>query len=91
MKFKLPDDSVDTAATLRELEENAPPPIRSVLIKAAQELEYAKKIAIEMVAVLDEAASLRIGQMDSQSRADEVLRQIHHALQHVAAQLRTIP
>lgn len=40
---------------------------------------------------LDIAASLRIGQMDSQSRADEISRQVRVTLNSVAQRLRELP
>lgn len=50
------------------------------------------KPTLELLAQeLDIAASLRIGQMDSLSRADEVTRQVRLTLTSVAQRLRELP
>lgn len=95
MGFALPVDTpADTAALLRELEACAPNPtpknIRAVMIQAATELENHKRLFQDAAQELELAASLRVGQMDSQSRADEVSRQVRMTLQQVAARMREL-
>ena len=91
MAFVL-DEPTDTASVLRALEENAPnitpKNIRAALLKAAAELEALKTCAGECAEALELAATLKAGQMDSQSRHDEVAKQVRLTLVDVAAKLR---
>lgn len=90
--FVLPVDRADTATRLRELEQSAPNPvsktIRAAMIQAAKELEDWKMLAEDCVRMLEEAQSLRAGQMASQSRHDEVERTIKRAMSDTAVRLR---
>lgn len=93
MGFALPaDPALDTASLLRELEASAPNPtpksIRAAMIQAASELEDHKKLFQDAAQELELAASLRVGQMDSQSRADEVARQVRMTLTQLARRMR---
>lgn len=80
------------AGTLRDLEQDAPAPtskaIRAALIQAATRIESYKREAEFAIHVLEEAAALRVGQMDSASRADEVSRNAQHAMRSVAERLK---
>lgn len=90
--FALPADRTDTATLLRELELSAPNPtpknIRAAMIQAAKELEDWRSLAQDCVRMLEEAQALRAGQMASQSRHDEVERQIKRAMSDTAVRLR---
>lgn len=92
MAFALPDTPADLATSLRELESTAPnvtpKVIRAALIQAAQEIEDWRAMALTHARTLEEATRLRIGMMDSQSKADEVSRQIQLALRQTAQALR---
>lgn len=54
------------------------------------QLDNWRQFAASAVVTLDKAALLRIGQMDSQSRADEVQRQIKNVIFEVAEQCRAM-
>jgi hypothetical protein len=91
MTFELPT-AISTAAELRDLEQNAPnvtpKAIRAALVKAAAELEQHEKRAADAIRYLEEAMALRVGQMDSHSRATEVDRQVKAAMKDAVARLR---
>lgn len=88
MVFVLPEPIIDTAAALRDLERDAPKHTKPVLLQAATELERHKQTAADAVIALDEACKLRIGQMDSISRAEEISRSIRMTMRSVADKLR---
>lgn len=88
MTFALPDSPTDTASALRELEAQAPKHIKALMIQAAKELEDWHHKAANAVMVLDEANRLRVGQMDSESKAIEINRQVKLAISNVADMLR---
>lgn len=90
LAFKLPDDSADTATALRELEPQAPKAIKAVMLKAADELDAFKRLCEEGAQELELAVSLRAGQMDSQSRADEIAGQVRQTLRSVAERMRAL-
>lgn len=58
--------------------------------KPYDELQECKRFLAEAAIELELAASLRAGQMDSQSRADDVARQIRLTLTSVAARARAL-
>jgi len=96
MSFALPEkqytDSRITSEQLRALEQDAPKPtakeIREALLAAAKELDDWKAVAEDCVKQLEEAQALRVGQMDSHSRMDEIARQIKRAMSDTAVRLR---
>jgi hypothetical protein len=90
MHFSPPDDSTELAQSLRDAEPQAPKALKPLLIQAAQFIEHIKRVAPELAQSLDVAASMRVGQMDSQSRADEVAREVRLSLQSVSARLREL-
>lgn len=90
MHFALPDDSADLAQSLRDAEPQAPKHLKPLLIQAAQFIDAVKRVAPELANTLDTAASLRVGQMDSQSRADDVANQVRITLMSTAARLREL-
>lgn len=91
MGFALPvDDVADTAQSLRDLEPQAPKALKAVLIQAANELDDLKRLVRDGAQQLELAASLKVGQMDSQSRADEVATQIRMTMVQLAAQMREL-
>lgn len=96
MSFSLPEkqytDEPITPEHLRALEQEAPRPtskeIREALLAAAKELEAWKALAGDCVKQLEEAQALRVGQMDSHSRVDEIARQIKRTMSDTAVRLR---
>jgi hypothetical protein len=90
MHFSPPDDSTELAQSLRDAEPQAPKALKPLLIQAAQFIEHIKRVAPELAQSLDVAASMRVGQMDSQSRADEVAREVRLSMQSVSARLREL-
>lgn len=90
--FALPAAPADTEAMLRDLEQTCPrttpKEVREALLTAAKELQAWKNTAQDCVRMLEEASKLRVGQMDSHSRADEVHRQVKRAMSDAAAKLR---
>lgn len=89
MKFKLPEGT-DSAAALRELEPKLPAQFRDTYLQAINELEERKRFCQEAADELEAAANLRAGQMDSQSRADDVARQVRQTLVSIAARARSL-
>lgn len=85
-------EAPDTETMLRDIEQNCarttPKEVREALILAAKELQDWKNIALDCVRMLEEAERLRVGQMDSQSRVDEVQRQVKRAMNDAAVKLR---
>jgi hypothetical protein len=90
LAFRLPDDSTDLAQALEAAEPQAPKLIKPLLMQAARELRAFKTPISECAEALELAASLRAGQMDSQSRHDEIARQVRLTLTDVAAKLRAL-
>lgn len=93
MNFKLPDEPVDLSIALREIETSRgalSADAKAVLIMAASALEDFKRERDDAVRDLEAAAAMRTGQMDSQSRLDEVARQIRVTLTTVAQRLRAL-
>ena len=90
LAFALPDDSTDLAQALEDAEPQAPKHLKLVLLQAARELRAFRAAAVESIEALDLAASLRAGQMDSQSRHDEIARQVRLTLVDVATRLRAL-
>jgi hypothetical protein len=92
MTFELPQEPADIATNLRELESTAPnvtpKVIRAALIQAAKEIEDWRALALTHARTLEEAAALRVGMMDSLSKADEVSRQVKLAMTQTAQSLR---
>lgn len=92
--FALPADHPHTATLLRELEESAPNPvpkaIRAAMIQAAKELEDWEKLADRAARELDEASRLNAGQMASQSRHDEIARQVRLTMVTLARTFREL-
>lgn len=89
LAFKLPDDSTDLAQALEDIEPQAPKAIKPLLLQAARELRDARKLCAELAEALEHAASLRAGQMASQSRCDEIANEVRQTLVSVAARLRS--
>jgi hypothetical protein len=87
LAFSLPDDS-DTAQALLDLEPQAPKPFKAVMLQAARELRAFKEVAANSAEALELAASLKAGQMASQSRCDEIAAEVRRTLVDIAATLR---
>lgn len=94
MSFELPPERTDTASLLRELEANAPNPvpknIRAAMIQAAKELEDWRKLGQDTAHQLEEAANVRIGQMDSLSLAEEKQRGVKATMLELARAFRDL-
>jgi len=93
LAFALPDDTADLAQALEDAEPQAPKAIKPLLLQAARELRTLRTLrtmAGESAEALAIAASLRAGQMDSQSRHDEIANQVRLTLLDVAARLRKL-
>jgi hypothetical protein len=90
MAFTLPDEPADLAQVLRDAEAQAPKHLKPLLIQAASFIDDVRRVAPELAQTLELAAELRAGQMDSQSRADEVAREVRLSMQSVAARLREL-
>lgn len=92
MNFELPPSPSDISTQLRELEASAPPQtaknIRAALIQAAQEIESLQSIAQHSANVIEEAANVRVSQMASTSRVEEIQRGVQLTLLEVARRLR---
>lgn len=97
MSFALPAMKPSADATskwLRDIEQNAPKntekEIRGALLQAAKELEAWHKLAADTARQLDEAANIRVGQMDSLSRVDEKQRGVKSTLLELARRFREL-
>jgi hypothetical protein len=104
MTFELPEESDDPAGRLRELEPQAPKQFKGAMVNAAdriddqvrmlrstvEEVLTLKLNLCDLAIELEIAASLRAGQMDSQSRADEIAKSVRETMQGVAQQLRAL-
>lgn len=80
----------DTADQLRELESQAPKALKPVLIQAARELDDYKRLLAEAAIKLERVQHLRIGQMDSTSRAEEIMREMKSCMGELVAQFREL-
>jgi hypothetical protein len=94
MTFEVPPEPTDTASFLRDLEQNCakttPKEVRAALITAAQELEQWKKRGHDAARQLEEAANIRIGQMDSHARVDEIQRGVRSTMLELARAFREL-
>ncbi len=90
LAFALPDDTQDLAQALEDAEAQAPKLVKPLLMQAARELRALKECAGVSAEALELAATLKAGQMDSQSRHDEIARQVRLTLVDVAAKLRAL-
>jgi hypothetical protein len=90
--FEAPIAGPVTSAELRDIEQSAPKTtpqaIRAALVRAAGELEEWERRAADAVKLLEEAQALRIGQMDSHSRATEIDRRVKQAMAEAVQKLR---
>jgi hypothetical protein len=93
MTFELPE-SATTAAQLRDLEQNAPKTtpkeIRAALLSAAQQLERWEKLGAGAARQLEEAANVRISQMATTSRVDEIQRGVQSTMLELARAFREL-
>lgn len=99
MTFMVPnheytDQPVNTAAMLRDLEQNCPKTtplnVKAALITAAKEIERWQKLGEDAARQLEEAATVRIGQMDSHSRVDEIQRGVKSTMLELARAFREL-
>ncbi len=94
MSFEMPEVRTDTAALLRELEASAPntigQQIRAAMLQAAQELESWSKLGVDAARQLEEAANVRISQMATGSRVDEIQRGVKSTMLELARTFREL-
>lgn len=94
MSFALPVERTDTVAFLRDLEQNCPKTtpkeVRAALLIAAKEIEDWKRLAQDTARELEEAANIRISQMATSSRVDEVQRGVKRTMLDLAQRFREL-
>lgn len=94
MTFELPNSTKKTSAFLRDMEQNCskttPKEVRAALIDGAVALETWERLAGDTAKQLEEAANVRIGQMDSHSRVDEIQRGVKRTMLDLAARFREL-
>lgn len=90
MAFALADDPADLAQALEDAEPQAPKSVKPLLNQASRELRAIKETAAACAEMLELAASLKAGQMASQSRCDEIAAQVRATITDVAARLRAL-
>ena len=93
MAFKLEDQPDDIATTLRALEgeeRKLSPRAKALLIMAAVTLEDQRKLLEDISSELSAASNLRVGMMDSQSRADEVAKLIQNLMLSLDQRIRDL-
>lgn len=95
MGFALPDSpKTTTAAFLREIEQSCakttPKEVRAALLDGAKALETWERLAADTARQLEEAANVRIGQMDSHSRVDEIQRGVKRTMLDLAARFKEL-
>ena len=90
LTFQLSDDVSNLPDALRAAEPQAPKQIKPLMLQAANELHDWQRVASDVVRELTEAAELRAGLMDSESRAAEVQRQVRQTMTGAAARLRAL-
>ncbi len=90
MQFALPQEIPDVVESLRALEPQAPKSIKSTMLQAAEELVALRRCAFESAAALELAATLRAGLNDSDSKHQEIQREVKLTLTQVSAKLRGV-
>lgn len=90
MAFALADDPADLAQALEDAEAQAPKSVKPLLNQAARELRTLREAAATCAEMLEYAATLKAGQMASQSRCDEIAAQVRGTVVDVAARLRKL-
>lgn len=90
MQFALPDEIPNTVDALRALEAQAPKALKATMLQAADELSTLRRCASESAQALELAATLKAGFMDSDSRHEDVQREIRMTLIQVANKLRSL-
>jgi len=92
--FTLPAERTNTAAMLRDLEQNCPKTtplnVKAALITAATEIERWQKLGEDAACQLEEAATIRVSQMDSLSRVDEKQRGVKSTMLELARAFREL-
>jgi predicted site-specific integrase-resolvase len=88
MNFELPEHVKDTAAALRAAEPQAPKQMKALLIQAATELDTLRHAASDVSSELSAASNFRVSAMDTNSRAEEVARNITAIMRSSVERLR---
>lgn len=90
MTFTLPEKIPNLPDALFEAEAKAPVALKTLLIQAANELQSYHRICFESARELEEAAALRAGQHDSDSKRDDVQKQARLTMTRVATRLKAL-
>lgn len=90
MAFALPADETGLAQSLRDAESTAPKNLKPLLERAAQVIDEFKTAASDAVVALEQAASLRVGVMDSQARVDDIANEVRQSMLRVIEQMREL-
>jgi len=90
MAFVLADDPDDLVHELESAEAQAPKAIKPLLAHAARRLQSCKETAALLAETLEEAARLRAGAMATQSRCEEIEREVRARMLDVANRLRIL-
>lgn len=95
MTFAFPDlTKTATAQMLRDLEQSCArttqAEVKAALIVAAKELETWQRLAEDTARQLEEAANVRISQMATTSKVDEVQRGVQRTMLDLAARFREL-
>lgn len=89
MTFALPEDITDAATQLRSFEPQAPKHMKAAMVAAAAQLEGNTRLMAQCAEELEQAATLRVGAADTESRAIEVQRVVRMTILDIATRLRT--
>jgi hypothetical protein len=94
MGFALPDSPKTTAAYLRDVEQSCakttPKEVRAALIDGARALETWERLAADTARQLEEAANVRISQMATGSKVDEIQRGVKRTMLDLAARFKEL-
>lgn len=91
MTFKPAEIPADVAAELRTLEADErklSPTAKSLLVLAAATLEDQRKLLEDISSELSAASKIRVGMMDSQSRADDAAKFIQNLMLSLDSRIR---
>lgn len=90
MKFEIPQIPNDLASALHAAESSIPQELRPLIVEAARRLADCQRFTFDVLRELEGVASLRVGQMDSQSRHDDIRNQTQAAIAVVLDRARAL-
>lgn len=93
MVFTLSDQPADITAALRSLEaeeRKLSPTAKALIVMAVDTLEDQRRLLQDISTELSAASKMRVGMMDSQSRADEVARHIQTTMVSLDQRIREL-